>query len=613
VLALRRNARVIDRLLDAARNVDPDSGKIHHRDLDALRKAAAALRRSDPGQAAALRMIREHTAYSGRINGAIDRRKILEGARLLGAGDATIGSLDRALKAATAKPVNVKPTHLHLALDLSRIADPEARSFPALTRLTLPPGGPAEVRLAADPDRLSIERVTADGGVVPFAIDRGRLIFRAPGARSIEIQHQVRPRFIEQDGDAANATGLIVDRRHAHNVQVTSLLWPYASDQLFPSNADPRAVLTAKVEVSGPQGFVVRGTDESMHVPPYDVAVRCSNNLRRIDGPTTKAGTKLVFWGYRHNALRSDADIHRMLNDAARGIEEVERILGGAAYPDRVVHFEEAQGGLGGMEHQGMPAIYDGAVSDHARLGNSFIEDAIHEMIHAYFGNGVLIDGWENFAVSEGFTQYLTYRAMRAVCGVEWFNADMEDSKRSLATDLAHGSRPLVAPKGSDIHEYFTNVPYELGAQILRMIEHRLGTDRFDGLLGSFWRARRGEPTSIADWARFLTEETGIDHHRFYAAWGRIEGVPHHRYTFKSHDDRLSLRLSSRGARFPLETEVPIRVEGDAGQAKSFVIPSSRIEARRPIQLSVGFRARRVIIDPDKTVLATWKEAREVR
>src|SRR5262249_24339860 len=146
---------------------------------------------------------------------------------------------------------------------------------------------------------------------------------------------------------------------------------------------------------------------------------------------------------------RPDAHRRRVREGAPEdrgGLMEVERILG-VKFPEQKIEFQQTPGGGGGMEHQGLPFVYDGAVADRSRSSNGLFFDPMHEAIHTFFGYGVRIGGWADFTVSEGFVEYLTYRADKKSMGTPEFKRELDQSKVQLSLALDRTPAPLVTPK----------------------------------------------------------------------------------------------------------------------------------------------------------------------
>ena len=603
-----REASVLGAFDALLRRIDPISGRARPEDIATLAQRVGAIDSlNKPVIAAAAKDLLGRVSFDRQID-ASDRDDLLEAIATLKAWEKhgpSLGTLRRAIDAALVQPVNVVPSKLVFDLDVRAVRDPAVSEFPAVSRLTLPTGALSKLRLDVDAERLTVTQVLADGVAVPFHVQRGRLEVTAPGAKTLEVRHSVRAAIVTKDEDFADAHGLIIDRRNPDDIQVLSLLWPYHAGKLFPANPTPPAALAIQASIAAPEGFTTLASNVTQLVPAYSAAVRASNNLKTISGPLTQGGVRLNFVVNRDGGLRPDGDFSAALVKVAAGLDHVEGILG-MPYPGRVIDFVQTTSALGGMEHQGMPAISDASIADQSRV-NGLVAVPLHEAIHGYFGNGDIIDGWASFTMSEGVTQYLTYRGLEASLGLQGADEAWVRSRELLARSLARKPQPLVAPVEGDVNAYFSSVPYELGAWSLRMAEQRLGRERFDALLGELARDNFGKPISVSQWADFLTSRTAIDFVAFYRTWGTLSGVPSYQVTVTPDGNTLALNVRSLGVRLPKGTTIPVRVEGEGGQTAMLQIDpgvGQFIDGGLAQTVEVGFPVRHVVFDPQHTVLA---------
>jgi aminopeptidase N len=148
----------------------------------------------------------------------------------------------------------------------------------------------------------------------------------------------------------------------------------------------------------------------------------------------------------------------------------------------------------------------------------SLVALVAHELAHSWSGNLVTNATWSDFWLNEGFTTYITYRLLEALYGRE--RAEMEaklgrqDLEEELAGDLADkpGDQILhVDLAGRDPDDGFTNVPYEKGALLLRLLEETYGRDVFDGFLKEWFQTYAFQSVTTEDFLAFLEANlTGV-------------------------------------------------------------------------------------------------------
>lgn len=500
--------------------------------------------------------------------------------------------LDKVLRNAVPVP-NVTVQHYDLSFDLTA-AGP---AFPARAIITLDkPAGSKPIVLEAYEDRLNVERVLVDGSEVPFSMKDNRLHVNAPGAASIEVQYAVRP----VDKDDANAYGLIRDK---YTGRMWTLTWPYNTGALFPSNSHPADGATSKVTVRIPQGHEAVGPGngatsfETNHeAPAYSVAFYTANRFAHGPGMCSCHGVTVTAAGKGNEVPKAIRESYTKA--AADSLDFYSDWLGGYDY-GTTLKLVEADGGLGGMEHTGAVAIMMGAAKDpeESRVV------AAHETAHHWFGNNIRIKHWGDFWMSEGFTNYATYRFLRHADGEDRFRKLMSDARRSVTSSLKDNPHALSAPAHTDVNEIFDDVPYEMGPWILRMMEVKLGTGTFDGLLKAWFQDKRGSAVSTEDFIAFAKGHTGEDLSGFFAAWNSISAVPELKGKAKISGTDVKVSLEVLNA-LPKGTLIPLRLEGGGGASATVMVEPGKAQT-----FSAAFDVKRVRWDPDMTVLANVRSS----
>jgi aminopeptidase N len=110
-----------------------------------------------------------------------------------------------------------------------------------------------------------------------------------------------------------------------------------------------------------------------------------------------------------------------------------------------------------------------------------------HEAAHGWFGNGVRLRCWEDFALSEGLATYLAARAVEAVDGTAKGAAVWTDYSTRLDQAIAEGDT-VAWPAGCNAialadHPLYSWIPYLKGALFLRAVESGTGRAQLDASL----------------------------------------------------------------------------------------------------------------------------------
>ena len=281
--------------------------------------------------------------------------------------------------------------------------------------------------------------------------------------------------------------------------QGVTFLWPYFCGNLYPCKSDPSDGQTFAMAVTGGEGDVVYPESIPAEAPTYMPAVAVGD-FTEIDLGTSSGGTQLSVWRLP-GAEQEDF--------AARGTEHLldvfsfyEDTYGPYTFGDKAgtVSADWGGGDYGGMEHH--PYW-------HVSSGSLYSEEVnAHEAAHGWFGNGVRIECWEDFVLSEGLATYLAARALQE-SGVNLW--------RSYECDLKSSCRPanntIALPDTCNSIDILNDplwslVPYMKGAYFLKAVARRVGADELDASLATFYQANVGQAAKMDE----LIDQIKADH-----------------------------------------------------------------------------------------------------
>ena len=482
---------------------------------------------------------------------------------------------------------NARVKNYDLTFDLSG----PGPNFPANAKVTLERAAPKDLILEANPERLNISSVKVDGKDVPFSLKDGRLHVTAPGAKTLDITYGVKA-----VGKGDDAYGLIKDK---YTGRMWTMTWPYNTGALFPSNSAPDDGVTTRVNVKVAGGVTAIGTGTAQadgsfktdaQAPAYAFAFYAAKDFQLGDTQNSANGVALSGYGTKGvpQHLR-DAYV----KTAKDSLDFYSSWLGKYDYGD-TLKLIELEGGLGGMEHTGAVAI----MLSSARDPDYGKETAAHETAHHWVGDNVRIKDWNDFWMSEGFTNYATYRFFRASQGEAKYGQLLDRAKLELRDALETNPHALSAPKHTDVNEIFDSVPYEMGPWMLRMMEVKLGTPKMDSLLKDWFQANRQKTVTTEQFVKFAKEKTGTDFAPFFKEWNSLTAVPSFRADLQTVGSKLKVSLAA-STKVPRGLEIPLVLEGDGGKTKTVMV-----DPAKPLQLDAGFPIKRTRWDPDHTVLA---------
>ena len=373
----------------------------------------------------------------------------------------------------------------------------------AVARVTFAPSADAGATL--ETGDLAFDAVLLDGEPLKYAaIGGGRLLLGLPASRQ-PLQVELRYRWSHHEGfTGASSAGY-------------TLTWPYWCGNLFPCHSHPEDGTTFSLALTGvPAGrTAVYPARIAAEAPAYQLGWSVAEYTELPLG-RTDAGTELVAWyqpGQEAVMVQGTAHLVAVF-------EWFERTLGPYPFGPRAGPVAANWGPVnGGMEHH--PYWHMGSLA----LGSA--DTHAHEAAHGWFGDGVRLQCWEDFVLSEGTATYLAARALEVVAP----DAGVQQWEANAAQLTAVNPMDLVWPEGCgqvDVlnDRLFTRAPYLRGAFFLRAVAQRVGPQALDFALSAFYGAHRGQASRMTELLRVIHVVTGFDPTACAERWLRSTTIP---------------------------------------------------------------------------------------
>ena len=302
----------------------------------------------------------------------------------------------------------------------------------------------------------------------------------------------------------------------------SSLTWPDHCGNLFPCHPDPADGITFDLEVVGlPAGqTAVYAPSIATAAPAYMLAFATGNYSWTSLGQT-KAGTEVGFW----TTPDLQADSVKGTIGLLAVLEWYEETLGPYPFGKRTgpVSVDWGSFFLGGFEshpywHVARPVMTDTLI--HA-----------HEAAHAWFGDGVRPQCWEDLVLSEGLATYLAGRAVEELQGAQAGKNVFSNYEATLEKLIAKGVDPIANPDSCgalDIEAdlLFTKIPYMKGALFLRAAAELVGTEQLEAALSSFYKEKVGKAATMQDLVDHIGQKTQQDLAPLAKTWLKSKGIP---------------------------------------------------------------------------------------
>ena len=133
-----------------------------------------------------------------------------------------------------------------------------------------------------------------------------------------------------------------------------------------------------------------------------------------------------------------------------------------------------------------------------------------HELAHSWSGNLVTNATWNDFWLNEGFTVYFERRIMEALYGRDYVDMlalleyhELVDEVKDLG-EKSPDTHLKLNLAGRDPDDGMTGIAYQKGALLLQMLEGKVGRERFDAFLKSWFEENKFQAKTTEDFVSFL-------------------------------------------------------------------------------------------------------------
>lgn len=401
----------------------------------------------------------------------------------------------------------------HLALDLK--VDMAARRISGTASYSLRRTSGDTVHF--DTDGLLIHGVRlADGTPAEYVLGDSSFLGRAlsvklpPGADSLIIEYETGPNARalqwltpEQTTDKAKpflfTQGQAILTRSWIPVQDSpGIRFTYTAKVTVPP--DLMAVMSAEnAQKLNPDGVYTFRMDKP--IPAYLVALAVGDiAFKAIDERTGIYAERSVL----DKAVWEFADMGRMVTAA-------EELYGPYRWGRYDVIVLPPSFPFGGMENPMLtfatPTIIAGDRSLTALIA--------HELAHSWSGNLVTNATWNDFWLNEGFTVYFEHRISEKLYGADYSAMTgllgHQDLVKSINEMKAEGhdqdTRLKLELTGRDPDDGMTDIAYEKGYGLLRLLESKVGRERFDAFLRGYFDRFAFQGMTTEKFVAYLKDE----------------------------------------------------------------------------------------------------------
>ncbi len=207
---------------------------------------------------------------------------------------------------------------------------------------------------------------------------------------------------------------------------------------------------------------------------------------------------------------------------------------------------------MGAMENKGLNVFNDKYVLASADTATdadfAHIEAVIaHEYFHNWTGNRITCRDWFQLCLKEGLTVFrdqefssdMRSRPVKRISDVRGLRAAqfIED-----AGPLAHPVRPETY---KEINNFYTSTVYEKGAEVVRMVQTLIGTEKFRAGMDLYFARHDGDAATVEQFIQCFADASGRDLTQFMR-WYSQAGTPEVTVTGRFDPARKTYTLEAK-------------------------------------------------------------------
>ena len=153
-----------------------------------------------------------------------------------------------------------------------------------------------------------------------------------------------------------------------------------------------------------------------------------------------------------------------------------------------------------------------------------------HELAHSWSGNLATNATWDDFWLNEGFTVYFERRIAEALYGRDYSEMlallGFQDLTHTLADLPAEDTRLKLDLEGRSPDDGMSDIAYEKGYFMLRMIEEQVGREKFDSFLKTYFEHFKFKNLTTEVFLEYIHDELPATQTMNLKEWIYKPGLP---------------------------------------------------------------------------------------
>lgn len=445
--------------------------------------------------------------------------------------------------------LNVLSYKAHLSLN------PESRHLEGRVRLeVMHPDSVQKIDLLlAD---MTLEKVRVAGQVVQAQKEGQKITVPVePGGGKSEI---------ELTYEGVPTRGLYAASHDGQQVVFTDS-WPTRARGWLPSVDHPSDPATFSLTLRVPEGYEVVANGQQVAVDTVNAHVESTWELS-APAPTysmafavsdfaptcTTAAEDLPICYYM---LAPDSAQAQLLNRTPETIAFLSEQLGPYAYDNYQVVQVPIQ--YGGMENAALPFLQAQLFHNNGRAESV----QVHEAVHQWFGNQVVIARWRDLWLSEGVATYFTTLFYEHYDGQKAARERWVRMARTRPQEL--DGAVLVPEQPVNPAEFLSWVPYRKGGAVLHLLRRAIGDKAFLGAMQETYRTYAGRPLTTEAFIDLLQQHTDRSLEKIVDYWVYSDQYPTLKVRWAKAEGKLEWEITGdKGTLAQVPFELQIVVDG---------------------------------------------------
>ncbi|HKQ98129.1 MAG TPA: M1 family aminopeptidase [Candidatus Polarisedimenticolia bacterium] len=342
-------------------------------------------------------------------------------------------------------------------------------------------------------------------------------------------------------------------------------------------------------------------------IPAFIFGDLKANNGKYTREPPGTGEVALCFYTVLGGAFHFKGNPANILFNISQGLKAFEAAFGPYPYKDLdiaeiapQVPFAQSPAGI-----LLFPAMFTGTSGG----GGEADQVVYHELAHQWWGHNVGPAGREDDWISESWAEYSSALVTQAIDRKKF--RTMRDEWREKAFETDRYGTIATAYRSNSI-EYGmarTNLLYNKGPCVIHMLRTWMGWEKFSKYVFTIQSKYGGTLINTDTLAREAGTAMGYDMFPFFDQWVRDRGIPKVHYTWRvapEADGKQLLTITVRQEDEANSKILMVPISLDFGKGDPTVVQKPVLKARAEIQLRLPAVPKKVVLDPDEDLLATF-------